>query len=301
MSGHDLDQPCPRSLRQFGKGPAHWPHHDSLSFDQSPAEDNDRRVDGVGQVGQPEGEPPGEGVHYFECLRLSLQRGGSHVLTPHGLGVAPSQTDHRPQPARLGGRSSEGAEAVPRRKALPAASLAAGARRTVRVDDHMADFAGKAMGAADELTVHYVPASDPGPERDHHDMVVPLRRPQGMFRPARRRGVVGDDCGCPLRSALGQLRADVDAIHAMEVRTELGNSPGVDHPRAAHAEGRGGAGPASGKTRSATVRTTSTISAAECGVGSLSMASTSPPALRRVASTLEPPMSTPTQAVAVAG
>ncbi len=116
-----------------------------------------------------------------------------------------------------------------------------------------------------------------------------------MLGPARRRGVVDDYRVGSLGPALGKLVADVDPVDVVEVGAEMSHPVAVHHAREPDAQrhvagvaGRPG-GPA------AAARTMSMSSPASGGVGSLSNASMPPAAPRRTASTLEPPMSTPTQ------
>ena len=60
---------------------------------------------------------------------------------------------------------------------------------------------------------------------------TPAGRTEDVLGPARRRGVVDDHRGGPLRPARGQLVADVDPVHVMEVGTEVGHAVPVHHAR----------------------------------------------------------------------
>ena len=69
------------------------------------------------------------------------------VLAAHQLDVAAGHLDDAPQPPADRRRPRQLGEAGARRVALPAPPPAARARRAVRVDDHVAELAGEAVGA----------------------------------------------------------------------------------------------------------------------------------------------------------
>ena len=68
---------------------------------------------------------------------------------------------------------------------------------------------------------------------------TPRAEPSDVLGPACRRGVVDDHRGGPLRPALGQLVADIDPVHVVEVGAEVRHPVAVHHARQADAQRQG--------------------------------------------------------------
>jgi hypothetical protein len=153
------------------------------------------------------------------------------VLAPDGFGVTADKPYDLVQPARLGRFPGQPPQARARREALPAAPFATRARGAVRVEHHVAHLSGEAVGALHEAAADNGAAPYPRAHGDHQHVVDPPGGPEDVLSPTCRRGVVDDDRGSSLRPAPGQLVADVDAVHVMEVGAEMRHPFTVHHAR----------------------------------------------------------------------
>ena len=89
------------------------------AFGQAAAEDEGGGVEGVGQVDQADGDPPGELVDDVEGPTVALPRRGLDVLAAHQRRVAAGDLDDPPQPATDGGRAGQLSEARTGQRSAP--------------------------------------------------------------------------------------------------------------------------------------------------------------------------------------
>ena len=128
--GEDRDRrPEGGALQQGGEGGPDRVEQQVAQRGQPAADHEGLRVEDVGQVGQPQRHPPAQLAQHPAGVGVAGPGGGGHVLAPHRLRVAPGQLQHRAGPSRLGRLPGQPAEAAARREPLPAAPLAARARR----------------------------------------------------------------------------------------------------------------------------------------------------------------------------
>jgi hypothetical protein len=209
--------------------------HDLARRHQPPAHDAAGRVEGVDEVGQPEGEPVGEAVEELEGVGVALGGGGGDLDAGDVLGVAAGQLDEAAATARgheLPGLAVEGGAGG---VALPAAAPTARAREAVVVDDHVADLPGEAVGPPYEQAVDDEAAADPGAEGDEESGVRAGGGAQLVLGPRRARGVVVG----PHREAqrLGQARPEGQLHDPGQVGREAQGAVPVDQPGRPHAHG----------------------------------------------------------------
>ena len=162
-----------------------------VGADGEPAAEHERRrVEGVRQVDEAEGDPAGELVDDGQRARVALLGRRLDVLAAHQLDVAAGDVHDPPQAPADGRRPRQLGEAGTRRVALPAPLAAAHARRAVGVDHHVAELAGEAVVPDVQPAVGDDAAADAGPERDHHQVVDAARRALLPLGQRRARGVV---------------------------------------------------------------------------------------------------------------
>ena len=102
--------------------------------------------------------------------------------------------------------------------------------RAARFDDHVADLAGEAVAAADELAVRDDAAADAGAEGHHDKVVDTASRPPLVFG---ERGAVGVVLTEHHRTAerLAEQRPQVGARRALQIGSERQASVSTHEPR----------------------------------------------------------------------
>ena len=182
-------------------------------------------VEQVREVGEAERDPPGEPVHHRQRLGVALAGRGLHVLAPHGLGIAAGQGDDAPAAGhRLAASRASARQPAARGVALPAPPLAAHARRSVGVDDHVAGLAGEAVGPALQPAADHEAAADAGAQGDQHHVggaAAGTERPLGLGGAG---GVVVDDHGARRGAPRGRPAAAAR-------RPRAGSGPPAGHRR----------------------------------------------------------------------
>ena len=276
-AGDDFDGACSRGFGKVGRGPPDRAHRGTRwASIRPPPSTMTEGSTALARFASPRASHQAKFVHHFEGPRLAFEGRGGHVLASGRLESPPGQADHRSQLPGQRRLPRKGAEAVSGREAFPAAPLAARARgpygSTTMCPISLPNRARHRRAGRSSRTRPPIPVPSVTITTWSCPCAAPRQCPAkqaaaASFHTYRRR---------PCGAAPGELGAQVDAVDAMEVRAKLGDSLPVDHPRAADAEGRGWAGPLSGRTRLSTDRTASTISAAERRRGSLSTASTWP-------------------------
>ena len=134
----------------------------------------------------------------------------------------------------IGGLTGESREPAARCVSLPTSSTAARARQTVGIDDHVADLAGEAVGAADEVTAGHDSPTDTGAERDHHHVGDAACHADLPLCSGRTRRVVAD---LDLEAeSLRQHAADFEIGDVDQVGRRLDHSRSGDHAGHADAE-----------------------------------------------------------------
>ena len=130
--------------------------------------------------------------------------------------------------------ASQHLQSAPGCESLPAASAAAHAERTVRLDHHMADLTCEAVRAALQRATHHQSPADAGPERDEYDVVETLC---GTVLPLGQdcAGRVVVDCDRVSEHAC-QQRPDGDLAGADQIGRCAQHARPCDQPRHAHAE-----------------------------------------------------------------
>ena len=193
---HDVDRRAVLGrLDQVDERLADRVQQDRPGLDQPAAEHETLGVEDVGQVGQAEGHPPAERGPSRRCAPASPSAAAAVTCSPRtASGSPPASSTTSWDLAGVGRLPGQAAEAAARGVALPAAPLAARARQPVDgVDDHVADLAGEAVGAAHELAADHDAAADAGAERhQQHVRRGPRRRRACRSPHAAHVGVVVD-------------------------------------------------------------------------------------------------------------
>ena len=184
------------------------------------------------------------------------------MLAAHRLGVAAGQRHRRVEPAAAGRVAGQPAEPAAGREPLPAAALAARARRAVRVDDHVAGLAGEPVGAVQQPPAGDDPGADARAEGDHERVVDPDRGAGRVLGHGVAVGVVVDDGRRPRRASVSSA-----AMGTSCMRRRCGPMCRVPsrstRPGHAHADRRR----ASGASVRASSSSTSTSPSPPSGVG----------------------------------
>src|SRR5690606_21484293 len=121
--------------------------------------------------------------------------------------------------------SSEQGEPAARRHPLPAPAPPAGTRWTGRVDHHVSQLTGEAVGATDRRAAGDDETADAGAEPDEDHLVDPTTRADAPLRDAGSGVVVVDrDVAATTADARRQLGAQVETAGRGQV------SRGEEHP-----------------------------------------------------------------------
>ena len=141
------------------------------------------------QIGQSERQPPTDLAHEVDRLIESLVRRPGHVLGTDILGAAVRVEQRREAPF-FRGVEDETAKSTARRVSFPTTHSPARARNSVRLDHHVSDLAGETTAALQQRSVGDDPATDPGTEGHHHEVVDTAPRAPRVLGERRAVGVV---------------------------------------------------------------------------------------------------------------
>ena len=192
-SRHDADLGSPVApLDPVVEGLAGQIEEHRARLHEPAAEDDDGRIQQVGQVGQSEGQPLGQLHEHVPGSCVPAGGGGRDVLTPDALGVTSGPGHEVGEPPRLGRLAGQATQPAPRREALPASPLTAHADGPVRIDDHVPGLPGGAVGAPGQGPPDDEAAPDAGAEGDDQSIPGTPGRADRPFRHGGAGGVVVD-------------------------------------------------------------------------------------------------------------
>ena len=261
---------------------------------QPTADHDERGIEDVHQVRQPERDPPGELVEHRLGLRIAVARRRGDVLASDGLVVAAREGDGGVEAPPAGGVARQAAQPGAGGEPLPAPPLAAGTGGSVGVDDHVPGLPCEAVGPSQQPAAGDDAGADAGAEGDHE-----RPRPNPAAAPAACSATAWQLASLSTTSrdtgALLEQPGQRHVVDAPEVRAH------VERARAVHQAGDAarrryrGSAPASATSSSSV----STKPSPPSGVGTRPSATMVPGTLGSTAtpSTLVPPTSSPMEMV----
>src|SRR6185436_984243 len=161
------------SLDRVQVGGARGVEQEVAGDDRAAADDDDLGVKDVHEAGDPLTEPSSDLREDPPRRRVTLPRRLRDELAGHLAGVAAGETTQVRVLVLASFLPAHPIDRPPGGDLLPAAAVAAAAKRAVGLDDDVADLGGEAVRAPEQPAVRHDPTADPGAHRDEQQMPVP--------------------------------------------------------------------------------------------------------------------------------